>query len=79
MDFFVFFESFVKDNICVKWFLEGNNCVKLKQSDIGGVVVMVNGVVNLIYFKRFFLDFSSKLFVDLDINQLFFMESFLKK
>ena len=78
-DPFVPFESPAKDNIRAKWFLEGNNCAKPKQSDTGGVAVMVNGAVNSTYFKRPSLDSSSKSSADLDTNQLSPMESPLKK
>ena len=68
-----------KDNIRTKWFLEGDNCAKPKQSNSGGVGVMVNGSVNSTYFKRPSLDTSIKSSEELDTSQLSPMEYHLKK
>ena len=78
-DPFVPFEIPAKDNIRAKWILEGDNCAKPKQSDTGGVAVMVNGAVNSTYFKRPSLDSSSKSSAELDTSQLSPIENPLKK
>lgn len=81
-DPFVPYGSPGKGNIRTKWFLEGNNCTKPKQSNPGGGGsggVMVNGAVNSTYFKRPSLDSSSKSSAELDTSQLSPLEYPLKK
>lgn len=68
-----------KDNIRTKWFIEGSNCGKPKQSDPGGGEVLVNGAVNSTYFKRPSSDASSKSSAELDTGHLSSQEYTLKK
>jgi len=70
---------FSKDNIRAKWFIEGSNCGKPKQSDPGGGEVLVNGAVNSTYFKRPSSDASSKSSAELDTGHLSPQEYTLKK